>query len=90
MIIANEKKENYKPGPMTEGKRNIIRGLPQKYIIESAVDIQEALKDLLSGTIKEMMQICKVTAPITADVKQTHNEKLELWISALPPLKLWK
>ncbi len=85
MIKANEKKENYKPGPMTEGKRNIIRGLPQKYIIESAADIQEALKDLLSGTIKEMMQICKVTAPITADVKQKHNEKLELWISALPP-----
>ena len=75
---------------MTEGKRNIIRGLPQKYIIESAADIQEALKDLLSGTIKEMMQICKVIAPITADVKQTHNEKPELWISALPSLKLWK
>ena len=51
-----KKKEYYKPGPMTEGKRNIIRGLLQEYNIESAADIQEALKDLLSGTIKEMME----------------------------------
>ena len=54
--MANKKKEYYKPGPMTEGKRNIIRGLLQEYNIESAADIQEALKDLLSGTIKEMME----------------------------------
>ncbi len=46
----------YKPGPMTEGKRNIIQGLLQEYNIESAADIQEALKDLLGGTIKEMME----------------------------------
>ena len=41
---------------MTEGKRNIIRQLLQEYDIESAQDIQEALKDLLGGTIKEMME----------------------------------
>ena len=41
---------------MTEGKRNIIQGLLQEYNIESAADIQEALKDLLGGTIKEMME----------------------------------
>lgn len=46
--MANKKKEYYKPGPMTEGKRNIIQGLLQEYNIESATDIQEALKDLLS------------------------------------------
>ena len=45
----------YKPGPITEGIRNIIQGLLQEYNIESAADIQEALKDLLGGTIKEMM-----------------------------------
>ena len=54
--MANKKKEVYKPGPMTEGKRNIIQGLLQEYDIESAADIQEALKDLLGGTIKEMME----------------------------------
>ena len=54
--MANKKKEYYKPGPMTEGKRNIIQELLQKYNIESAADIQEALKDLLRGTIKEMME----------------------------------
>ena len=54
--MANKKKEVYKPGPMTEGKRAIIQGLLQEYDIESAADIQEALKDLLGGTIKEMME----------------------------------
>ncbi len=41
---------------MTEGKRNIIQQLLQEYDIQSAEDIQEALKDLLGGTIKEMME----------------------------------
>ena len=54
--MSNKKKEVFKPGPMTEGKRNIIQGLLQEYNIESAADIQEALKDLLGGTIKEMME----------------------------------
>lgn len=54
--MANKKKEVYKPKPMTEGKRNLIQGLFQEYNIESADDIQEALKDLLSGTIQEMLE----------------------------------
>lgn len=41
---------------MTEGKRNIIYQLLEEYDIQSAEDIQEALKDLLGGTIKEMME----------------------------------
>ncbi len=41
---------------MKEGKRNIIQQLFQEYDIETAEDIQEALKDLLGGTIKEMME----------------------------------
>ena len=41
---------------MTEGKRNIIRQLLEEYDIQSAEDIQDALKDLLGSTIKEMME----------------------------------
>ena len=41
---------------MTEGKRNLIRALLQEYEIETAQDIQDALKDLLGSTIKEMME----------------------------------
>ena len=54
--MANRKKNVYKVQPMTEGKRNIIRGLIDEYGIETAEDIQAALKDLLGGTIKEMME----------------------------------
>lgn len=54
--MANRKKEVYKPKPMTEGKRNLIQGLLKEYDIESAEDIQDALKDLLSGTIQEMLE----------------------------------
>ena len=53
--MANRKKV-YKPKPMTEGKRNIIQELLQEYDIETAADIQDALKDLLSGTLKELME----------------------------------
>ena len=48
--MANRKKEVYNPKPMTEGKRNLIQGLLQEY------DIQDALKDLLSGTIQDMLE----------------------------------
>ncbi|MBR4876060.1 MAG: IS256 family transposase [Clostridia bacterium] len=41
---------------MTENKRNLIQGLFEEYDIQTADDIQDALKDLLSGTIKEMME----------------------------------
>ena len=54
--MANRKREVYKPKPMTEGKRNLIQGLLQEYSIQSADDIQEALKDLLSGTIQDMLE----------------------------------
>ena len=53
--MAREKKPVHKV-QMTEGKRNIIQMLLQEYNIESAQDIQDALKDLLGGTIKEMME----------------------------------
>ena len=41
---------------MSEGKKNIITALLQEYDIQSAEDIQDALKDLLGGTIKEMLE----------------------------------
>lgn len=53
--MAREKKPVHKV-QMTEGKRNIIHQLLEEYDIQSAEDIQEALKDLLGGTIKEMME----------------------------------
>ena len=53
--MAREKKPFHKV-QMTEGKRNIIHQLLDEYDIQSAEDIQEALKDLLGGTIKEMME----------------------------------
>lgn len=53
--MAKEKKTIHKV-EMTEGKRNIIRQLLEEYDIETAKEIQDALKDLLGGTIKEMME----------------------------------
>ena len=53
--MAQPKKPVHKV-EMTDGKRNIIRMLLEEYDIESALDIQDALKDLLGGTIKEMME----------------------------------
>ena len=49
-------KEPVHRGQMTEGKRNIIYQLLEEYDIPSVEDIQDALKDLLGGTIKEMME----------------------------------
>ena len=54
-MASREKKPVHKV-QMTEGKRNIIHQLLQEYDIQTAEDIQEALKDLLGGTIKEMME----------------------------------
>lgn len=42
---------------MTEGKRQIIQQLLSEYNIETTEDIHDALKDLLGGTIKEMMEV---------------------------------
>lgn len=46
----------YHVKPLTEGKKNIIASPIEEYDIETADDIQEALKDLLGGTIKSMME----------------------------------
>ena len=54
--MSNKKKEVYKVKPLTEGKKNIITALLEEYDIETAEDIQDALKELLGGTIKSMME----------------------------------
>ena len=53
--MAKEKKPVHKV-QMTDGKRQIIQQLLQEYDIETAEDIQDALKDLLGGTNKEIME----------------------------------
>ena len=54
--MERKKKEVYHVGPLTEGKRNIISALMDEYEIKTAEDIQDALKDLLGGTIRSMME----------------------------------
>ena len=51
--MAGEKKPVYKV-QMTEGKHNIIHQLLEEYDIPTAEDIQDTLKELLGGTIKEI------------------------------------
>ena len=54
--MERKKKDVYKVKPLTEGKKNIIASLLQEYDIQSAQDIQEALRDLLGGTIQSMLE----------------------------------
>ena len=41
---------------LTEGKKNVIAGLISEYNIQTANDIQEALRDLLGDTIQGMLE----------------------------------
>ena len=41
---------------ISEGKRSVIAGLISGYNIQTANDIQEALKDLLGDTIQGMLE----------------------------------
>ncbi len=54
--MERKKKDVYKVKPFTEGKKNIITSLLQEYDIQSAQNIQEALRDLLGGTIQFMLE----------------------------------
>ena len=49
-------KKTRKVGDLTDGKKEIIAKLLEEYDIETAEDIQDALADLLGGTIKGMME----------------------------------
>ena len=63
--MARQKKPVHRV-EMTEGKRNIIRQLLEEYDIETAEDIQDALKDLLGGTIKEIIRLVSVAIRLNA------------------------
>ena len=41
---------------LTEGKQKVIKALFEEYDIESVKDIENALKELLGGTIQNMME----------------------------------
>lgn len=73
--MAKREKKPVHHVQMTDGKRAIIQQLLQEYDIETAEDIQDALKDLLGGTIREM----------TIEVGQTESAKY--WLSVLNSFK---
>lgn len=52
--MARRSRESQK---MSESKQKIIAAFLQEYNIQSAEDIQDALRDLLGGSIKEMMEV---------------------------------
>ena len=49
--MARRKRE-----PMSEEKKNIIAELIEEYDIKTAKDIEDALRDLMGGTIQEMLE----------------------------------
>lgn len=49
--------------PMGEGKKKIIAGLIGEYDIRTAKDIEDALKDLMGGTIHSNTPPCTVSQP---------------------------
>ena len=49
--MARRKRE-----PMSEGKKNLIAELIEMYDIKTAKDIENALKNLMGGTIQEMLE----------------------------------
>lgn len=65
--MARRKRE-----PMSEGKRNIIGMLLEEYDIKTASDIQDALKDLMGGTIQEMLE-----AEMDEHLGYSHYERSE-------------
>ncbi len=45
-----------KRGPMSDGKKSILAELIEEYDTRTAKDIEDALKDLMGGTIQEMLE----------------------------------
>lgn len=54
--MARKEKQLVHHIEMIDGKRTIIYHIHPEYDIQSAEDIQDAIKILLDGTIKEMME----------------------------------
>ena len=68
---------------MTDGKREIISRLIEEYDIKTAEDIQDALRDLLGGTIQGMME-CEMEAQKLKKRLQTKDSTLQLRICRYP------
>lgn len=60
---------------MTEGKRNLIQGLLQEYDIKSVDDIQEALKYLLSGTIRDMLYTTNAIESLNSCYRRLNKQR---------------
>ena len=60
---------------MTEGKRNLIQGLLQEYDIQSVDDIQEALKYLLSGTIRDMLYTTNAIESLNSCYRRLNKQR---------------
>ena len=75
--MARQKKPVHRV-QMTDGKRNIIRQLLEEYDIETAEDIQDALKDLLGGTIKEMMEAGGFRSAVMEAVIAAYEKSAEM------------
>ena len=74
--MAKKEKQPVHHVQMTEGKKAIIQQLIQEYDIETAEDIQEALKDLLGGTTKQK-QVNTSYGAMTIDVPQDRKSTFE-------------
>jgi hypothetical protein len=62
---------------MSEGKQNIIRYLLENYEIQNVEDIQDALKDLLGGTIQNMLE-AELDGQIEENTETDHAPQ-QLW-----------
>ena len=59
---------------LTEEKKNLITALMQAYDVQTAEDVQEALKDLLGGTLEEMLQAEMTDHLGYEEYERTENE----------------
>ena len=64
---------------LSEEKRNIIGQLLEIYDIKTAADIQEALKDLLGGTLQSMLE---AELEAVLDAHGIFYDKTEVWIES--------
>lgn len=75
--MARRKRE-----PMSEGKKNIIAELIEEYDIRTAKDIEDALRDLMGGTIQEMLEEIygfEVSDGMVSDITDRLLPQIEDW-----------
>ena len=60
---------------LSEEKRNIIGQLVEMYDIKTAADIQEALKDLLGGTISYGFPACCNIEELRERMEREHRRR---------------